>query len=234
MLFSTDVPDDEARRRRARLFRHFAAQLMPTVAEASDAALPAAAEFERLHRRLDVLERHMADLMFLQLSAQDLLPGQAAALLGPQPRAHRRGPAPGALPGPLPLLRPRARPRRGGPAAGGGRVRPRLPPRAEPARAWLAGLPALPPRDDPWRLSRALLAHPPVPRLPGRGARRAGAIPGPARGRPVLTPALASNAKPPASKAGGFSRFRAWRLRRHRAGAAACGKPGTRHAADKS
>ncbi|APT60377.1 hypothetical protein RGI145_23830 (plasmid) [Roseomonas gilardii] len=76
MLFSTDVPDHEARRRRARLFRLFAAQLLPTVAEASDAALPAAAEFERLHRRLDVLERHMADLMFLQLSAQDLLLGK--------------------------------------------------------------------------------------------------------------------------------------------------------------
>ena len=31
---------------------------------------------EALHRRLDVLERHMADLMFLQLSAQDLLLGR--------------------------------------------------------------------------------------------------------------------------------------------------------------
>lgn len=76
MLFSTDVPDHEAERRRARLFWHFTAQLLPTVAEARDAALPGAAEFERLHRRLDVLERHMADLMFLQLSAQDLLLGR--------------------------------------------------------------------------------------------------------------------------------------------------------------
>ncbi|WP_139323345.1 hypothetical protein [Roseomonas sp. TAS13] len=77
MLFSTDVPDDEARRQRARLFRHFAAQLLPATAvmEAGDASLPAA-EFERLHRRLDVLECHMADLMFLQLSAQDLLLGR--------------------------------------------------------------------------------------------------------------------------------------------------------------
>ena len=32
--------------------------------------------FRHLHRRLDVLDRHAADLMFLQLSAQDLLLGQ--------------------------------------------------------------------------------------------------------------------------------------------------------------
>ena len=77
MLFSTDISDDEAERQRARLFRHFAAQFMPATAvmEAGDASLPAV-EFARLHRRLDVLERHMADLMFLQLSAQDLLLGK--------------------------------------------------------------------------------------------------------------------------------------------------------------
>ncbi|PZR07505.1 MAG: hypothetical protein DI532_23470 [Azospirillum brasilense] len=78
MLFSTDIPDHEAERQRARLFRHFAAQLLPATAvmEAGDASIPPAAEFRHLHRRLDVLERHMADLMFLQLSAQDLLLGR--------------------------------------------------------------------------------------------------------------------------------------------------------------
>ena len=81
MLFSTDIPNDEARHRRARLSRHFAAQLMPATAvmEAGDASIPPTAEFARLHRRLDVFERHMADLMFLQLSAQDLLLGKRRA-----------------------------------------------------------------------------------------------------------------------------------------------------------
>jgi hypothetical protein len=35
-----------------------------------------AQQFQRLHRRLDTLDRHAADLMFLQLSAQDLLMSQ--------------------------------------------------------------------------------------------------------------------------------------------------------------
>jgi hypothetical protein len=34
-----------------------------------------ARQFQQLHRRLDILDRHAADLMFLQLSAQDLLLG---------------------------------------------------------------------------------------------------------------------------------------------------------------
>ena len=33
-------------------------------------------QFQQLHRRLDTLDRHAADLMFLQLSAQDLLLGK--------------------------------------------------------------------------------------------------------------------------------------------------------------
>ena len=46
--------------------------------------------------------------------------------------------------------------------------------------------------------------------------------------------AAARNAKPPAIAAGGFLRFRGRWIRRHRAGVVACGKAGTRHAADKS
>ena len=45
---------------------------------AADDPLPAdlAREFRDLHRRLDTLERHAADLMFLQLSAQEVVFGQ--------------------------------------------------------------------------------------------------------------------------------------------------------------
>ncbi|WP_075823431.1 helix-turn-helix domain-containing protein, partial [Roseomonas sp. TAS13] len=42
----------------------------------SGGLLPASTFAEILHRRLDVPERHMADLMFLQLCAQDLLLGR--------------------------------------------------------------------------------------------------------------------------------------------------------------
>ncbi|MBL6081329.1 KilA-N domain-containing protein [Belnapia sp. T18] len=42
-----------------------------------DPLLPSLAQqFRSLHRRLDILDRHAADLMFLQLSAQDLLLGK--------------------------------------------------------------------------------------------------------------------------------------------------------------
>ena len=48
-----------------------------TAAAGSDPLLLHLAQhFRQLHRRLDTLDRHAADLMFLQLSAQDLLLGQ--------------------------------------------------------------------------------------------------------------------------------------------------------------
>jgi hypothetical protein len=60
--------------------------LRAAIARPEEAGMPAAghhpllASFTRLiqqlHRRLDTLERHIADLMFLQLSAQDLLLGK--------------------------------------------------------------------------------------------------------------------------------------------------------------
>jgi hypothetical protein len=39
-------------------------------------------QFQRLHHRLDILDRHAADLMLLQLSAQDLLLGQRRRFSG--------------------------------------------------------------------------------------------------------------------------------------------------------
>src|SRR3712207_2355569 len=45
----------------------------PPAADHDPLLLHLARQFRALHRRLDTLERHAADLMFLQLSAQDLL-----------------------------------------------------------------------------------------------------------------------------------------------------------------
>ena len=130
-----------------------------------------AREFRGLHGRFDTLERHAADLMFLQLSAQELVLGNRLEFTGAGAEHHHQGGGGRALRGPVPLLSARARSHRGRPSGARRRVRPLLPSRPEPAGAWVVDLRGVPCRADPWWLPRPLHADARVPRLPGRRAR---------------------------------------------------------------
>ncbi len=55
----------------------------PSAADPDPLRLHLAQQFRDLHRRLDTLERHAADLMFLVLSAQEILLGNRLEFTGP-------------------------------------------------------------------------------------------------------------------------------------------------------
>ena len=147
--------------------------------------------FGSLDRRLDVLDRHAGDLMFLAASSQDLLLDKRRHFSERSQAVMRAVVAVEPYEGRCPLLRGGSGTESGGrlPARGG--IRPLLPPWAEPAGTRLADLPGVPYRPDDRRLPGALRQATGVPGLPGPGRRS------PATGRGHQRPADLTDNTPP-------------------------------------
>ena len=133
----------------------------------------------------------------------------APELLRAQPGAHARGDRRRALRGAVLLLQrsPGAHSgtewfARGRQAARGrGGIRPLLPPRAEPAGAWLADLPGMPCRADPGWIPVPVFPDDRFPPLPGGGPRCPRPLRRSGHRRPPVQPALTADRAPRTTRA---------------------------------
>lgn len=125
-------------------------------------------QFGALHHRLDTLDRHGGDIMFLVISSQELMMGRRRSFSQLSQATMRRV---AAVQGTAPMLPCDDRFVAGRRYRLGCGIRPLLPLWHQPAGTWLADLQTVSRRLRPWWLPGAVQQNACLPRIPGRSSR---------------------------------------------------------------